>query len=49
MIVMVLQAGILMYLAWCSYEEKMEILYVTLEQQSGGTAPVDSLIRFCLR
>lgn len=41
MIVMVLQAGILMYLAWRSYEEKMEILYVTLEQQSGGTAPVD--------
>lgn len=39
--VMALLAGILMYFAWRSYEEKMEILYVTLEQQSGGMAPVD--------
>lgn len=39
--VMALLAGILMYFAWRSYEEKMEILYVTLEQQSGKMAPVD--------
>lgn len=39
--VMALLAGILMYFAWRSYEEKMEILYVTLEQQSTGIAPVD--------
>lgn len=38
---MALLAGILMYFAWRSYEEKMEILYVTLEQQSTGMAPVD--------
>lgn len=30
-----------MYFARCSYEEKMEILYVTLEQQSEGTDPID--------
>lgn len=41
LLVMVLLAGILMYFAWRSYEEKMEILYVTLEQQGGGVAPVD--------
>lgn len=41
LLVMALLAGILMYFAWCSYEEKMEILYVTLEQQSSGTASVD--------
>lgn len=39
--VMALLAGILMYFAWCSYEEKMEILYVTLERQNTGMAPVD--------
>lgn len=39
--VMALLAGILMYFAWRSYEEKMEILYVTLEQQSSGMASVD--------
>ncbi len=32
-----------MYLAWRSYEEKMEILYVTLEQQSEGADPVDTV------
>lgn len=29
LLVMALLAGILMYFAWRSYEEKMEILYVT--------------------
>lgn len=39
--VMALLAGILMYFAWCSYEEQMEILYVTLEQQNTGMESVD--------
>lgn len=39
--VMVLVAGILMYFEWRSYEEKMEILYVTLQQCDGGKTPID--------
>lgn len=40
-IIMILLAGILMYLAWCGYREKMEILYMVLEQRSEGTEPID--------
>lgn len=37
----VLSAGILMCTAWSDYEEKMEILCVTLAQQDGGMAQID--------
>lgn len=39
--IMVLTAGMLMYFEWRSYREKMEILYVTLQGQSEGNAPID--------
>ncbi|MDE7476815.1 MAG: HAMP domain-containing histidine kinase [Lachnospiraceae bacterium] len=37
----IFSTGILMYFEWRSYEEKMEILYVTLEQQGEGKAAID--------
>ncbi|MDE7415080.1 MAG: HAMP domain-containing histidine kinase [Lachnospiraceae bacterium] len=30
-----------MYLAWCGYKEKVEILYVALEQRNDGMGPID--------
>lgn len=36
-------AGIFMYFEWRSYQEKMEILYVALEQEKAGEAPLDTV------
>lgn len=43
LIMMVLPAVILMWQAWRGYEEKIEILYAVLEQQSGGTETIDTV------
>ena len=34
-------AGVLMYVSWCDYTEKMEVLYVTIAQQLEDRAPID--------
>ncbi len=39
--VVVLTAGVLMYFEWRSYEEKVKILYVMLEQQNEGKLSID--------
>ena len=34
-------AGVLMYVSWCDYTEKMEVLYVTIAQQLEDRASID--------